>query len=50
VTDTETGDPYDLARFIAAQNAGGAYESALAELRAGRKRGLSAVRPTICPR
>ena len=33
------GDPYDLARFLAAQDAGGTYERALAELRAGRKAG-----------
>jgi uncharacterized protein (DUF1810 family) len=32
-------DPFDLARFLAAQNAGGTYERALAELRAGRKTG-----------
>lgn len=31
-------DPHDLQRFVDAQ-AGGAYEAALAELRAGRKRG-----------
>ncbi len=31
-------DPFDLARFVGAQDAGGAYERALAELRAGRKR------------
>ena len=30
-------DPYDLARFVAAQDAGGTYERAVAELRAGRK-------------
>jgi uncharacterized protein (DUF1810 family) len=30
-------DPYDLARFVAAQDAGGTYERAIAELRAGRK-------------
>jgi len=30
-------DPYDLARFVAAQDAGGTYEHAVAELRAGRK-------------
>jgi uncharacterized protein (DUF1810 family) len=30
-------DPYDLARFVAAQNAGGTYQRAVAELRAGRK-------------
>lgn len=31
-------DPFDLERFVKAQ-AGGVYEAALAELRAGRKRG-----------
>jgi uncharacterized protein (DUF1810 family) len=31
-------DPYDLHRFVAAQDAGGTYDSAVAELRAGRKR------------
>jgi uncharacterized protein (DUF1810 family) len=30
-------DPYDLERFVAAQDAGGTYEQALAELRRGRK-------------
>ncbi|HTU80031.1 MAG TPA: DUF1810 domain-containing protein [Solirubrobacteraceae bacterium] len=30
-------DPYDLARFLAAQDEAGTYERALAELRAGRK-------------
>jgi uncharacterized protein (DUF1810 family) len=30
-------DPYDLARFVAAQDAGGTYQRAIAELRAGRK-------------
>jgi uncharacterized protein (DUF1810 family) len=30
-------DPYDLARFVAAQDAGHAYERAVAELRRGRK-------------
>ena len=30
-------DPYDLQRFVAAQDAGGTYQQALAELRAGRK-------------
>jgi uncharacterized protein (DUF1810 family) len=30
-------DPYDLARFVAAQDAGGAYRRAVAELRAGHK-------------
>jgi uncharacterized protein (DUF1810 family) len=32
-------DPFDLQRFVEAQDRGGAYASALAELRAGRKRG-----------
>jgi uncharacterized protein (DUF1810 family) len=31
-------DPFGLARFTAAQDSGGAYQQALAELRAGRKR------------
>ena len=30
-------DPHDLARFTEAQDAGGTYDRALAELRAGRK-------------
>src|SRR5215470_16949284 len=30
-------DPYDLARFVAAQDAGGTYLRAVAELRAGDK-------------
>jgi uncharacterized protein (DUF1810 family) len=30
-------DPYDLERFVAAQDAGGTYDRAVAELRAGRK-------------
>ena len=34
-----TEDPYHLERFVAAQDAGGAYERAAAELRAGRKTG-----------
>ena len=33
----ETEDPYDLRRFVAAQDAGGTYQHALGELRAGRK-------------
>ena len=33
-----SADPFDLQRFVDAQD-GGAYEAALAELRAGRKRG-----------
>jgi len=32
-----TDDPYDLQRFVAAQDAGGTYERATAELRGGRK-------------
>jgi uncharacterized protein (DUF1810 family) len=32
-----TDDPYDLQRFVAAQDAGGTYPRATAELRAGRK-------------
>ena len=31
-------DPFDLQRFLDAQDAGATYETALAELRAGRKR------------
>jgi len=34
--DTD-GDPYDLRRFVAAQDAGGTYQRAAAELRSGRK-------------
>jgi uncharacterized protein (DUF1810 family) len=30
-------DPYDLGRFVAAQDAGGSYDQATAELRRGRK-------------
>ena len=30
-------DPYNLERFVTAQNAGGTYDRAVAELRAGRK-------------
>src|ERR1700735_1768858 len=33
-----TADPFELQRFRAAQEQGGAYVNALAELRAGRKR------------
>jgi uncharacterized protein (DUF1810 family) len=33
----KTGDPYDLQRFVTAQDAGGTYARATAELRAGRK-------------
>jgi uncharacterized protein (DUF1810 family) len=32
-----TADPYDLQRFVAAQDAGGTYQRAVAELRRGRK-------------
>ena len=32
-------DPHDLERFVLAQNAGGVYASAVAELQAGRKVG-----------
>jgi uncharacterized protein (DUF1810 family) len=32
-------DPYHLARFVAAQESGGTYQCAVAELRAGRKTG-----------
>jgi uncharacterized protein (DUF1810 family) len=31
-------DPFELQRFVDAQDAGGAYDRALSELRAGRKR------------
>ena len=34
-----TDDPYDLQRFVTAQDAGGTYQRALAELRAGYKSG-----------
>ena len=33
----ESDDPYHLQRFVAAQDAGGTYDHAAAELRAGRK-------------
>ena len=33
----EAEDPYDLERFVAAQDAGGTYDRATAEMRAGRK-------------
>jgi len=33
----DTDDPYGLQRFVAAQDAGGTYARAAAELRAGRK-------------
>jgi uncharacterized protein (DUF1810 family) len=32
-------DPFDLARFVAAQDSGGVYPRAVAELRTGRKTG-----------
>jgi uncharacterized protein (DUF1810 family) len=32
-----TEDPYNLERFVAAQNTGGTYESAVGELRRGQK-------------
>ena len=34
-----TDDPYELSRFVAAQDAGGTYDRALDELRRGRKTG-----------
>ena len=34
----QVDDPYDLQRFVDAQDSGGTYERALAELRAGAKR------------
>jgi uncharacterized protein (DUF1810 family) len=34
-----TEDPFNLQRFVAAQDAGGTYERATAELRGGRKTG-----------
>src|SRR2546421_12541701 len=37
MTAMATDDPYDLQRFVTAQDAGGTYRQALAELRAGRK-------------
>ena len=33
----ETEDPYNLQRFVTAQDAGGTYDRAVAELRGGRK-------------
>jgi uncharacterized protein (DUF1810 family) len=39
VSPGEPGDPYQLERFVAAQDRGGTYQRALAELRAGRKDG-----------
>ena len=37
MTAMTTDDPYDLQRFVAAQDTGGTYQQALAELKAGRK-------------
>src|SRR5213079_3663495 len=37
MTAMTTDDPYDLQRFVAAQDTGGTYQQALAELRRGRK-------------
>ena len=34
---TDTSDPYDLQRFVGAQDVGGTFERALDELRRGRK-------------
>jgi len=34
---TVTSDPYDLQRFVAAQDAGGTYQRVIAELQHGRK-------------
>jgi uncharacterized protein (DUF1810 family) len=39
MTAADPGDPYDLGRFVSAQDAGGTYHGAVAELRAGRKTG-----------
>ena len=36
--DDAAKDPFDLERFVAAQDAGGTYQQALEELRAGSKR------------
>jgi uncharacterized protein (DUF1810 family) len=36
---SEAADRYDLGRFVAAQDSGGTYERAVAELRAGAKTG-----------
>jgi uncharacterized protein (DUF1810 family) len=35
--EASVGDPYDLERFVAAQNAGGTYDRAREELRKGSK-------------
>src|SRR5262245_16056001 len=37
MTAMETDDPYDLQRLVAAQDAGGTYQAALAERRGGHK-------------
>ena len=37
MTAMATDDPFDLERFVTAQEVGGTYQQALAELRAGRK-------------
>ena len=34
---SDADDPYQLERFVTAQDSGGTYQRALAELRAGRK-------------
>jgi uncharacterized protein (DUF1810 family) len=39
MTAAATGDPYDLRRFVDAQDSGGTFQRAVAELRAGRKTG-----------
>lgn len=39
MTSARSDDPYNLARFVDAQNSGGTYAGALRELRDGRKRG-----------
>jgi uncharacterized protein (DUF1810 family) len=36
---TDATDPFELDRFVAAQDAGGTYDLAVGELRAGRKTG-----------
>jgi uncharacterized protein (DUF1810 family) len=38
LTPARADDPFDLHRFVAAQDADGTYDQAVAELRAGRKR------------
>jgi uncharacterized protein (DUF1810 family) len=39
MTTASPADPHDLGRFVAAQESGGTYQRAFAELRAGRKTG-----------